>query len=418
MKPLVQVLARILPVMLLAASLAACDSTPSAVEEGLDDTYSVEQLSLALSSELQLSTDQRSTVQEAAARYGPDDAREPGYLWHLAGELNQTLTQEQVRAMLGQSEQIARQMRQQGMAGPFGPHPEGFGTYGFQGRRPGLGELGAGPGFGQGPDGLPLGRVLTEEQFEAVHALRLEFMDEIRALAQAIRTADDREAAVVALEAKLAELQAAIDSWLDENLTEEQKALLEELMQAREARRIANREAVRAAIDAVLGPGMGEALQAIHDAFVAEIEAAREAYAPGSAEFRAAVLAAAEVRDAAIEALLDENQLGIYRIHQALLIRAHNLGGFGPGFQHGMGMGPGGFQNGDGMGPGGFQNGDGMGPGGFQNGDGTQTQQQDGECAQSGTCDQSGDGTQTQTQQQGGSGMPGGSGGGNGMNGG
>lgn len=360
MKPLSSTISRGLVIAFVAVSFAACDSGPSAVDE-TEASYSVAQLTNALGSELRLSTVQLQSVQETASRFGTGDAREPGYLWYLAGELSETLSPEQLQRMLAHAAEIAQQMRQQGMAGPFGPYPEGFGAFGFHGRRPGLGELGAGPGFGQGLDGAPLRLVLTEEEWDALRALRLEYMDEIRSLCDAIRTAPDRAEAIAALETALGELQDTIDAWLAENLDADRLAQIEQFRQEREARRIANREAVRAAIDAVLGEGVANELQAIHDAFVAEVDAAREAYERGSETFREAIRTAATNRDEAIHALLDDEQFLIFRIHQALLIRAHNLSGFGPGHQFRDGEGAGGNQ-GDCM----------------QDCDGSQTQQQEG----------------------------------------
>lgn len=330
--------------MALALTLAitACDSSTSALQ---DETSSdAAQFSMMLAGELGMSDAQYAAVEQTAAQHGGDDVRDPAYLWYLAAQLAEDLSDEQKAALIERSRTMGLRLGQGPLDGPFGRPGEGGGPL------PGLGH--GGPNglerAGAGPhDGI--GSLLTDAQKEALHALREAYREQVKAAVQAVRNAAagaERDEQVAALRALNEEIRAAVDAWLEENLTAEQKAQIEANREERENAREAAREAVRTAIDDIFGGDRAAALEAIHDAFVEDVEAARGS--GGSAESaRAVIEEAAADRDAAIEALLGD-QYEIYLIHRALAMRAqHHRGGGGPaGAGHslrpGGSMGPGG----------------------------------------------------------------------------
>ena len=328
--------------VLMLTVLAACDSSSAVggidgAESSLEETVSFIALDLGLSA-------QESSALSASLSglgVGDDPDREPGFLWHVAAELQATLTDEQKERLFARLERAGDQRRQGNQRGMQ--------------RRGGQGGPGMGGQNGQRGNALEqLG--LSDEQKEAIAAIREAYKPQIEAIL------DQRDSLTRAeIKEQLDALREQIKTEIEGVLTDEQKAQLEELKAEAEARRAereaemeANREAARLVMIEVLGltDDQVNALEELRASAEAERDAIRELIESGADRetVQAQVEAQREAHEAALASIYDDTQYEIVRIHKAISMRfkakkgqrgqggrpGQGFGGQGSGFQGGV----------------------------------------------------------------------------------
>ena len=319
---------------MLMITLAACDSgTASDAEQELA-AEAAAALEAELTQTLTLTSEQQGDVRGVMNRHEGQE-HEPGFLWTLAAELQASLTDEQKQELFDRTTQDRGDICESGRFGDMGEGPGGFGL-----PRPG-GFLG-GHGYGFNGGGSCLNDVLTDEQNDAIAALRDAFRAEVEALREQRRAGTlEQEAFREQLQALLEALQADIDALL----TDTQRDAIEACRAEREAEREARREADRAAMSAALGlsADVEAAVFALLDDHKAEVQALMTEFQDGvisCEDFQATISDLKAAHDESLQALLDDTQWEIVLIHRALSSRMRGHGHrFGGRFGHG---GPGG----------------------------------------------------------------------------
>ncbi|MFT4604179.1 MAG: hypothetical protein ACI9W4_000907 [Rhodothermales bacterium] len=324
--------------LILAGSLAACDST-SALEEGTTGDAALELFAADLSTELALSGDQQAALSASIAQNGAAGAMDPGFLWRLAAELSTTLSDAQIDSLIN-----GRGARQ-ALRDAFGDRTSGDRNMGPPQRD--------GNGNDRGPG---LRDLLTDDQqadLEAIRESRRSEMEELFAAIRAARDAGDTvaaEAAHEAIQAIHAAVQAEVEAYLDANLTQEQKDAIAAAQAEREAARAEHQAAERAVMIEVLS---------ITDAQADELMAAQDTFRDGlhvidrAGDVRAQMDALRTDLEASVSSTLNtDDSFEIWQIHGALAHKARkHQGGQGRGGQGGrVGGGSGGRPAGGGAG--------------------------------------------------------------------
>ena len=322
---------RIFASVLAVVFLAACDASSIGGDEQNTDSLA-ESISFMVS-DLSLSSSQASALSASMAKFGGDGSevsREPGFLWRVAAELQATLSDEEKAALFERIEQAGQRDRNAGRMRPGGMGVD-------QMRQQG------GPGGMQGGD---LGQLsLTDDQTAAIEAIRESVREQIEAIL-AQRESLSREE----IKSQLDEIHESVRSQIEALLTDDQRATLADLQAEREAAR-SEKEAERAAMQEAAKQVMIEVLALSPDQ-VAALDALRlegESDRASIEEFIAAGATQEEVMEfvdslraahqEALAAILDDVQLEITLIHNALSARMKQGGphGGGPG-QGGPGM--------------------------------------------------------------------------------
>lgn len=303
--------------VLMLTVLAACDSSSAVggidgAESSLEETVSFIALDLGLSAQ------ETTALSTSLAKFGGDDDadREPGFLWHVAAELQATLTDEQKERLFARLDRAGDQRRQGGQRGM----QQRSGQPGGQG----------GPGMGgqNGQRGNVFEQLgLSDEQKEAIAAIREAYKPQIEAILEQRDTLTREE-----IKEQLDALREQIKTEIEGVLTDEQKAQLEELKAEAEARRAereaemeANREAARLVMIEVLGltDDQVNALEELRASAETERDAIRELVESGADRetVQAQVEAQREAHEAALASIYDDTQYEIVRIHKAISMR-------------------------------------------------------------------------------------------------
>ncbi|GMQ80717.1 MAG: hypothetical protein BMS9Abin05_0145 [Rhodothermia bacterium] len=321
---------------LLSVGVAACDSSSVVQDEDEADITAEIVASVSfIASDLQLDADETDVLESAFATH-EDRAREPGFLWYVAAELQQRLSDEQIERLLNRLEN-----RRNIFGRPGFDHGQGSGFANrFDGQR-GFGDFGGAPSAGAFADHLGL----TDDQKAAIAAMREHFRTGVKALREQHRNGmlsfEEFREELKALEERLK------NAWHD-LLTEDQRAILEQLREDRrnaleerreemEARRAAAREVMIAVLG--LSERQVSALEALHD----KVEELRGAFQEliDSGATREEVMEWAQDATSAVTAelvaILDQTQLEIYVIHGALESRARHRFRHARRFDHPMG---------------------------------------------------------------------------------
>lgn len=309
-----------LAAFLLAFTVAACDSDPSALADEEATATERNDLAARLSTDLGLSTEQARDINSLLAVAG-DEKPEPGRLWSVAAALQKTLTDEQKATLFAQVEQRTADLADGMRAHRFNRDGQGR-RFNRQEPRPDRrvqrqGERG--PGF--------LHESLTPEQQAQMKALRETQQEKMKALHEArqngsLSSEDFREQIRVLREANQEAMQAL--------LTDEQKAALQEKHDALKARFGARKQtfdarrgaAMEARSNALgLTADQEAALATLHETHQAERKAFIEKIRNGDLD-REAVKAEFEALHEAHKAALDEvltpDQREIVEIYDAL----------------------------------------------------------------------------------------------------
>ncbi len=292
--------------LILAGSLAACDST-SALEEGTTSDETLELFAAELSSELALSSDQQVALSASIAQHGAAGAMDPGFLWRLAAELSTTLSDAQIDSLInGRGSRDA-------LRNAFGDRQSGDRPMGP-------------PQRDDGSRGQGLRDILTDDQkadLEAIRESRRGELEELFAAIRAAREAGDTGAAEAAHEAIQAihdAVKAEVEAYLDANLTQEQKDAIAAAQAEREAARAEYQAAERAVMIEVLG---------ITDAQADELMAAQDTFRDGlqgidrDGDVPAQMEALRTDLEAGVSATLNSDaSFEIWQIHGALARKA------------------------------------------------------------------------------------------------
>ena len=306
----------------LFLGVTACDS--SSMDEEADMTAEIVASVSFIAADLELDAAETEVLESAFAKH-EDSAHEPGFLWYVAAELQETLSDEQIERLLNRLENrrniFGRPGFDQGQGGGFADR--------FNGRR-GFGQFGGAPSAGAFADH----RGLTDDQKAAIAAMREQFRTDVNALREEHRNGGlSNEEFRDALKALGEGLR---DAW-QVLLTDDQKAILEQMredrhdaLEERKEELEAHRAAAREVLIAVLGLSGSQvtALEELHD----KVEELRGAFQEliDSGESREEVRAWAQDATSDVTAelisILDQTQLEIFVIHGALESRAgHRL---------------------------------------------------------------------------------------------
>ena len=300
---------------LFVFTLAACGDSNFVTNTDDEATPAeLNELAARLSTDLSLSTEQANQVNSLLT---VDDKPSPGHLWAVAAELQQTLTDEQKATLIEKAAERRAEFAD-GMRGRrFNRDGQG------QGRRFNREGDGTGRRFQrQGNDGPGfMNDFLTPEQQEAMKALRETSRAEMKALVEARR---DGSLTDEAFREQAKALREANHEAMQELLTDEQKATLEQKRAERKATFEARQDAAQAARVEALGLTADQevALAEMREAHQAEMKAFFEQARSGNADreaIRAEIQTIREANKAALADVLTPEQIEITDIHNALM---------------------------------------------------------------------------------------------------
>ncbi len=286
----------------LLLTVAACDSSTPADAPELDSPE-LEALVNDFATDLSLSAQAKNTLTSAVAKHTRKE-RAPGFLWHIAADLQPTLSD----AQLDRIESFVTEAR------PRRDRME---------RR-----------LHRIKDGLQRALQhldLTDAQKDSIRAIRSAYQPQIRALRQARRSG---EITPEAFRAQMRALRAKLRADISGVLTDEQRAELEamrERWQERRADRRAQWQERRAEARAVraevlnLSADQEEALQTLRAEHRAQLQALRDQRQSGDLTPQQLIDALTDLRTehrAALRDILSSTQYEIVMIHRALAIKA------------------------------------------------------------------------------------------------
>lgn len=302
-------------------ALVGCDSTETS--QGDFQSLEAQDLYNAVTSELGMTTQQQGRFENALAQQDRR-GRDPGYLWIVADSLANTLTADQIDKLLARTAPMEGAGVFRGLAG----FPGGGGYYGLGGFMGGSGHNGESP--------LDQALDLTKEQTQAIHDIHQTFRADVRALRVSF---DNGEITRDEFLRSLMDLHVALKDDVYNVLTDEQKAIIADFRNGREADFLAFRDEVIAVRDEVLGltESESEAFNAILQDHLEAREVLLEQFQDGEIDLttlQSEIDALNQTKDEALQALLTEDQYLVVQIHDALAVRMGRRGHHvGPGGQ-------------------------------------------------------------------------------------
>ena len=290
----------------LALFSAGCENPFAQNDEVQLDSTELEMFSIDLVNDLNLSDKSARNLRSALGRHGRggERDREPGFLWKLAAELQQTLTEEEKNNIYARLEEVKEKGKDRGKDADKD-----------RGKKDGGGAL------------RVIYSVLTDDQKPQFDAIMEEFRTGMDAIFASIKAGEmTREEA----KAKIESMEETMKSAIDALLTDDQKAQLEQMREDHKAEKKAYMEAVRQAkIEAL---GLTDDQIAAIEATRAETKAAMEALKAQvesedltKEEAREAAKAIFEANKTAMDAIFTATQIEIIKIHKYLEMRwRHN----------------------------------------------------------------------------------------------
>ena len=289
----------------LALFTAGCENPFAQNDEIQLDSPELEMFSSDLENDLNLSDKSARNLRSALGRHGRggERDREPGFLWKLAAELQQTLTEEEKNNIFTKLEEVKEKGKDRGKDADKD-----------RGKKDG-GAL------------RVIYSVLTDDQKPQFDAIMEEFRSGMDAIFASIKAGEmTREEAKAEIESMEETMKSAIDALL----TDDQKAQLEQMRADRNAEKKAYMVSVRQAkIDAL---GLTDDQITAIEAARAETKAAMEALKAQvesedqtKEEAREAAKAIFEANKTAMDAIFTTTQIEIIKIHKYLEMRwRHN----------------------------------------------------------------------------------------------
>ena len=297
----------------LALFTAGCENPFAQNDEVQLDSTELEMVSIDLVNDLNLSDKSARNLRSALGRHGRggERDREPGFLWKLAAELQQTLTEEEKNNIFARLEEVKEKGKDRGK-------DAGKGRCESAGKDRGKKDGGA---------LRVIYSVLADDQKPQFDAIMKEFRTGMDAIFSSIKAGEmTREEAKAEIESMEETMKSAIDALL----TDDQKTQLEQMRADRKAEKKAYMEAVHQAKIEALGLTVDQ-IAAIETAR-AETKAAMEAL---KAQVESEDLTKKEAREAAkaifesnkttMDAIFTATQIEIIKIHKYLEMRwRHN----------------------------------------------------------------------------------------------
>ncbi len=289
----------------LALFTAGCENPFAQNDEIQLDSPELEMFSSDLENDLNLSEKSARNLRSALGRHGRggERDREPGFLWKLAAELQQTLTEEEKNNIFTKLEEVKEKGKDRGKDADKD-----------RGKKDG-GAL------------RVIYSVLTDDQKPQFDAIMEEFRSGMDAIFASIKAGEmTREEAKAEIESMEETMKSAIDALL----TDDQKAQLEQMRADRNAEKKAYMESVRQAKIEALGLTDDqitaiEAARAETKAAMEALKAQVESEDQTKEEAREAAKAIFEANKTAMDAIFTATQIEIIKIHKYLEMRwRHN----------------------------------------------------------------------------------------------
>ena len=289
----------------LALFTAGCENPFAQNDEVQLDSTELEMFSIDLVNDLNLSDKSARNLRSALGRHGRSSERdrEPGFLWKLAAELQQTLTEEEKNNIFARLEEVKEKGKDRGK------------------------DAGKDRGKKDGGALRVIYSVLADDQKPQFDAIMKEFRTGMDAIFSSIKAGEmTREEAKAEIESMEETMKSAIDALL----TDDQKTQLEQMRADRKTEKKAYMEAVHQAKIEALGLTVDQ-IAAIETAR-AETKAAMEALKAQvesedltKKEAREAAKAIFEANKTAMDAIFTTTQIEIIKIHKYLEIKwSHN----------------------------------------------------------------------------------------------
>jgi coenzyme F420-reducing hydrogenase delta subunit len=289
----------------LALFTAGCENPFAQNDEIQLDSPELEMFSSDLENDLNLSDKSARNLRSALGRHGRggERDREPGFLWKLAAELQQTLTEEEKNNIFTKLEEVKEKGKDRGKDADKD-----------RGKKDG-GAL------------RVIYSVLTDDQKPQFDAIMEAFRTGMDAIFASIKAGEmTREEAKAEIESMEETMKSAIDALL----TDDQKAQLEQMRADRNAEKKAYMESVRQAKIEALGLTDDqitaiEAARAETKAAMEALKAQVESEDQTKEEAREAAKAIFEANKTAMDAIFTATQIEIIKIHKYLEMRwRHN----------------------------------------------------------------------------------------------
>ncbi len=289
----------------LALFTAGCENPFAQNDEIQLDSPELEMFSSDLENDLNLSDKSARNLRSALGRHGRggERDREPGFLWKLAAELQQTLTEEEKNNIFTKLEEVKEKGKDRGKDADKD-----------RGKKDG-GAL------------RVIYSVLTDDQKPQFDAIMEEFRSGMDAIFASIKAGEmTREEAKAEIESMEETMKSAIDALL----TDDQKAQLEQMRADRNAEKKAYMVSVRQAKIEALGLTDDqitaiEAARAETKAAMEALKAQVESEDQTKEEAREAAKAIFEANKTAMDAIFTATQIEIIKIHKYLEMRwRHN----------------------------------------------------------------------------------------------
>ena len=297
----------------LALFTAGCENPFAQNDEVQLDSTELEMFSIDLVNDLNLSDKSARNLRSALGRHGRggERDREPGFLWKLAAELQQTLTEEEKNNIFARLEEVKEKGKDRGKDAGKG---RGEGADKDSGKKDG-GAL------------RVIYSVLADDQKPQFDAIMKEFRTGMDAIFSSIKAGEiTREEA----KAKIELMEETMKSAIDALLTDDQKTQLEQMRANRKAEKKAYMEAVHQAKIEALGLTVDqiaaiETARAETKAAMKALKAQVESEDLTKEEAREAAKAIFEANKTAMDAIFTATQIEIIKIHKYLEMRwSHN----------------------------------------------------------------------------------------------
>ena len=291
----------ILPISTFLFLAIGCDNP--LLDNAVDlDSQELQDFSSELASDLGLSKSSTKSLNDVLNRHGRGGKhREPGFLWKIAGELAVTLTDEEKARLFEKMDEKDIPL--------FG------GSKGKKGH--------AGKGRKGGDDFGGIYKVLTDDQKVTFKAIVTAYKERFKAIHEQVKDGSlSKEDARSQMDALKEAMQAEVDALL----TEEQKAQIDQNKADRETERQAYKDSSKAVMVDVLDmtaeqvTAFGEANKEARDAAMALFEQAKNGDIDKDT-LREGLKNIFATKNEIMEALFNDDQLEIIKIHKALELR-------------------------------------------------------------------------------------------------
>lgn len=291
----------IIPISTLLFLTIGCDNP--LLDNAVDlDSQELQDFSSELASDIGLSKSSAKSLNDVLNRHGRGGKhREPGFLWKIAGELAVTLTDEEKARLFEKMDEKDIPL--------FG------GSKGKKGH--------AGKGRKGGDDFGGIYKVLTDDQKVTFKAIVTAYKKRFKAIHEQVKDGSlSKEDARSQMDALKEAMQAEVDALL----TEEQKAKIDQNKADRETKRQAYKDSSKAVMVDVIGmtaeqvTAFDEANQEARNAALALFEQAKNGDIDKDT-LRQGLKNIFATKNEKIEALFNDDQLEIIKIHKALELR-------------------------------------------------------------------------------------------------